>query len=157
MSRRSTIYEDIENKTYKVRAVFGPVKVSGVEYDNGEFEPKYKVENKSNIENYLMRELNVARDVLKTNRYLDGLTNPEEYLNNMNIEKVNFIKYAADEYNRIFKDYFRRGYTTEEAENKALKAAKEYYNMKLKQLSDDYPSDVTGKLIKKLSAKVAVK
>lgn len=161
MNRRSTLYEGL-NAPIEYVSVFGAVRVTPKEVGRDENaytigEVKLNPNTDKNIENYLLRELDISRDVTKVDRYLEGLSDPESYLRNMNREKIGFLKGAAHEYKTAFGEYFSRGYTTKASEEKGLKAARDYYNMKLKQLASDYPQDVTGKLIKKMSKQTEVK
>jgi hypothetical protein len=158
--RRSTsIYDFDKNTSYAQLSVFGPVEIKkgtanikGKDYDV----VKYDIDT-GNIENYLAREFGQTKNLLRNARYRQGLSNPEAYLEERDEEEMAIIPLCAKEYKRAYKNHYSRGYTNKECEEKALRAAKNYYNMKMEEIRSDFPSDVSSKLIKKLSDKAKVK
>jgi len=134
---------------YKFDSVFGTVKVEKKEDER--YGSKVTIENPNNLKNFIRRELGVTRSIAKQNRYIDGLSNPEKYLVDRTYDEAYYCDQSAEEYGRVYQDLLERGYSDEDCEKKALKAAKDYFEMKKKSLDQDYPQDITGKLVKKLT------
>lgn len=98
----------------------------------------------------ISRELGIQRDLYRNNRLAEGLSKPEEYLATKNAALRQMTKDLTPSYKAEYVRLVNLGYSSEEADKKALSYVKSVSNIKMKEINQEFPTEITKKVIGKL-------
>ena len=102
------------------------------------------------VTNYVRRELGVTTRIDKLNKTIDALTDPRAYLQASANDLLLISDKAARRYQETYITAVKRGHPEEKCLELAKSASKSLYNDELKIHNDNFPEDVTDKIVKKL-------
>lgn len=102
-------------------------------------------------QNYIRRELGITAKVQKNNRMINALTNPRQYLVDKNTDLLRMADLSAGRFRVTYLTSIQRGQKDSDAQSLALKEAKELYNAEMVLHRENFPKDVTKKLIEKVA------